>query len=265
MKKVYLLLFFFSLGVQVMSAQSEFRFILNKEGKIIAIPKMEHFEFNIPEFSYKSYTPASTRMIDDMLKAYEPASNSKLDERPMDMQILSGAYEPFYNEYAPMIRRVSPTAFDFREVEFFPLNENLTFAILGQQQTWPGLGGTTTVDARLVWANGPWQVDGGGFASRYYTPYNLSPKLVTGVNLHASLQATDWLKIHSWGQFAGYSGKEWSNPHMLMNPHFHHNSIGTALEFKLNENFGVGAGVQYDFNPMKNKWERQVILFPVFR
>lgn len=204
-------------------------------------------------------------MIDDMLKAYEPApTTTKLDERPMDMQVMSSAYMPFYNEYAPMLRRSSPMAFDFREVEFFPLNENLTFVVAGQQQTWPGLGGQTDISTALSWHSGPWQVTGGGFAGRYFTPFNSSPELVSGANLRASYQATDWLKINTWGQYAGYNSTERRNPHMIMSPYFYHNSIGTSLEFKVNENFGVGAGIQYDFNPMNRKWERQILVFPVF-
>lgn len=264
MKKLCLFLLFITWGLSSVSAQADFAFMLNKEGKIVALPKFTKFEFNIPELSYKSYTPSSTRMTDDLLKSYQPQETTNFDERPMDMQVLSGAYKPFYEEYAPMLRRVSPTAFDFREVEFIPLNENLAFAVTGQQQTWPGMGGITSVSPSLVWQSGPWQVDGGAFAARYFTPFNQSPELVLGANLHGSYQMTDWLKLHGWGQYAGYDSNERRNPHMLLSPYYNHNSIGGAFEFKLNEDFGVGAGLQYEFNPMRNKWERQILLFPVF-
>jgi hypothetical protein len=245
-------------------AQSDFTFMLNKEGKLIALPKRVHFDFNIPQAAYKSYTPATTRMIDEVLKNYAPVTNPKLDERPIDMQTSSQAYEPLYHPHAHMLRRVSPTAFDFHEVEYFPLNENFTFVVSGRQQTWPGLGGQTTVNTALNWQSGSWQIDGSGFAGRYFTPFNPSPEFVSGANIHTSFQATDWLKLNAWGQYAGYNSTERRNPHMLMSPFFYHNSFGTAVEFKLNENFGMGAGVQYDFNPMNRKWERQVLLFPVF-
>ena len=264
MKRICVFLLFLSLGVQILHAQSDFTFMLNKEGKLIALPKRINFNFNIPEASYKSYTPSTTRVINDLLSTYEPAVNPKLDERPMDMQVLSSAYAPFYNEYTPMLRRVSPTALDFNEVEFFPLNENLTFVVAGRQETWPGLGGQTIANAAIDWHSGPWTIGGGGFAGRYFTPFNQSPEFVGGVNLHTSFQANDWLKFNAWGQYAGYDSNERKNPHMLMNPYFYHNSIGTSVQIKLNDNFGVGAGVQYDFNPMIRKWERQVLVFPVF-
>ncbi len=69
---------------------------------------MRILSFNVPRLSYKSYTPASTRLIDEMLKAYQPMATLKMDERPMDMQIKSAAYMPFYFEYAPMLKRQSP-------------------------------------------------------------------------------------------------------------------------------------------------------------
>lgn len=263
MKKIFFFLFL-GMSWNVLLAQSEFFFMLNKEGKLIALPRKAHIELNIPAFSYKSYTPASTRMLDDLLRAYEPSDSPKLDERPMDMQVLSGAYKPFFNVYASMLRRVSPTAFDFKETEVFPINENLFFLIAGQQQTWFGAGGMTSVNPSLTWHSGNWEIGGGGFAARYYTPFNLSPEFVAGGNLYTAFQATDWLKMNVWGQYAGYNSNERKNPHLLLNPYFYHNSIGSSLEFKLNDNFGVGAGMQYEFNPMRNKWERQILLFPVF-
>lgn len=48
-------------GIQ---AQSDFSFILNKEGKIIVLPKNKTYELNIPKASYKTFTPAGTRDID---------------------------------------------------------------------------------------------------------------------------------------------------------------------------------------------------------
>ncbi|MDD4515526.1 hypothetical protein [Massilibacteroides sp.] len=264
MKRICFVLFFLLWGGLFLYAQSDFTFMLNKEGKIIALPKYVEFNFNIPEFSYKSYTPASTRMITEQLKTYEPGTTTKLDERPMDMQVMSGAYKPYYDEFALMKKRVSPTVFDFEEVEFFPLNENLMFSVAGQQQTWMGLGGQTSINPDLTWHSGPWEIGGGGYVARYFTPFNMSPGLVSGANTHASFQATDWLKVRAWGQYAGYANKEWSNPHMAMNPLFYHNNIGGALEFRLNKDLSIGAGMQYEFNPMKNKWERQFLLFPIF-
>lgn len=264
MTRIYVFLLFLFLTVHSSYGQSDFTFTLNKEGKLIALPKRVNFDFNIPEFSYKSYTPASNRIANELLKNYKPVVNPKLDERPMDMEIMSRAYFPFFNEYAPMLKRISPVAFDFREVEYFPLNENLSFVVSGTQASWPGLGGHTFINPALTWQSGPWQITGSGFAGRYFTPFNQSTDFFAGTNLHTSFQATDWMKFNAWGQYVGYNNKERKNPHLVMSPFFHHNSIGSSVEFKLNQNFSVGAGMQYEFNPIRNKWERQFLIFPVF-
>ena len=44
-------------GIQ---AQSDFSFILNKEGKIIVLPKNKTYELNIPKASYKTFTLRDT-------------------------------------------------------------------------------------------------------------------------------------------------------------------------------------------------------------
>lgn len=56
-------------GIQ---AQSDFSFILNKEGKIIVLPKNKTYELNIPKASYKTFTPAGTRDIDIKLREFTP-------------------------------------------------------------------------------------------------------------------------------------------------------------------------------------------------
>jgi len=156
-------------------------------------------------------------------------------------------------------------AFDFEEVEFIPLNENFMLSVSGWQRTWPGAGGITSINPGKTWHSGAWAIGGGGYAARYYTPFNISPEFVAGANLHASFQATDWLKLNAWGQYAHYYGNnEQNNPHMLMNPFFYHISIGSSFEIKLNKDFSVGAGMQYEYNPMRRNWDRQILIFPVF-
>ena len=60
----------------------------------------------------------------------------------MDMQVLSAAYRPFFNPFTPMLRRVSPMALDFQEASFTPISETTGLLTVGEQFTWPGVGGT---------------------------------------------------------------------------------------------------------------------------
>lgn len=248
-------------GVQ---AQSEFSFILNKEGKIVAIPKYKKYELNIPKFSYKTYIPSGTRDIDIKLRQFTPSLAADMGERPMDMQISSEAYRPFYNVFTPMLREVSPMALDFNETYVKPLNENFDFLANGTQYTWPGAGGLVTMSTVLSWHSGNWRAYGGAFGGKFYTPFNPQPQMFGGFNSQLEFQATDWLKIKGWGQYAFY-GKESENPHMLMNPYYRHTQVGGALEFKVTEDFGVGMGVNYEYNPVKRKMEPQYLIYPVIR
>ena len=47
---------------------------------------------------------------------------------------------------------------------------------------------------------------------------------------------------------------------MLMNPFYNHTNVGGAFEFKVNDSgFRVGVGVNYEYNPIRGKMERQFI------
>ena len=98
-------------------AQSGFDLILDKEGKIVALPKNKTYELQIPKVSYQTFTPRGSRDVDIKLRELAPVSQAEttLPEHPMDMRISSAAYQPFFNIYTPMIREVSPMALDFNE------------------------------------------------------------------------------------------------------------------------------------------------------
>lgn len=265
MKREYFLLVALWMCAFCGYAQSELDFILNKEGKMISIPKYKTFELKIPKFTLSSYTPSSTQIIDAKLREYHPGLFPTMDERPMDMQVLSGAYRPFFNVFTPMLRRVSPMALDFNETSVTPISETTAFVVNGSQFTWPGAGGLTTISPYLEWHKDKWTVAGGAFAGRYYTPFNPSPGLMGGVNALVSFEATDWMTIKTWGQYTQYGRDEKYNPHMLMNPYHKHTGVGGAFEFKLSENAGVGIGVNYEYNHMKRRMEPQYLVYPIFK
>ena len=116
-------------------AQNRLKFIMDKEGKLFAIPVETNYEIRIPEVSYKSYTPVSEQnrqaleryqdiyqkfsegTMNDIAFFSFPAGNQEAD-RPMNMNTLSEAYRPFFNPYTPMLRRVNPMALDYDEYYF---------------------------------------------------------------------------------------------------------------------------------------------------
>ena len=122
-----------------MQAQSDLTWIRTAEGRMVVVPKRAVFDLNLPKFAYRNFTPSDRQLIEAKLREFIPdlPTSSVFDqERPMDMIISSAAYQPFFNPYTPMLRRVSPMALDFHEVSVVPVSEQLAFITSGQQYTW---------------------------------------------------------------------------------------------------------------------------------
>ena len=221
-----------------LQAQSDLTWIRTKEGRMVAVPKRAVFDLNLPKFTYKSFTPSDRQLIEAKLREFIPdlpVQSAYEQERPMDMIISSAAYQPFFNPYTPMLRRVSPMALDFHEVSIIPVSEQ--------------------VDR--------FSLSGGAFGGRYFTPFNPSPQFMGGFNAMASYDVTDWMTVRGWGQYTFYDHNERNNPHMLMNPFYNHTNVGGAFEFKVNDSgFRVGVGVNYEYNPIRGKMERQFMFYP---
>lgn len=264
MKRGYFVIIVLMACVFYGHAQSAMDFVLNSEGKLTAIPKYKQFEFNIPEFSYKTYTPSFRTEMEKKLREFMPDFEPLMDERPMDMQVQSLAYRPFFNVFTPMIRRVSPMALDFQEFAFTPISETTGVLTTGEQFTWPGVGGLTRISSSLVWQQGRWALTGGAFAGRYFTPFNYSPDFMGGVNATVSFEVTDGLTLRGWGQYALYQRGERTNPHMLLNPYYNHTNVGGAFEVKVAEGFRVGVGVNYEYNPWNKRMDPQLLIYPAF-
>ncbi len=268
MKKAVLSLMLMALACPVF-AQSLFDLVEAGSGKVIFMPRKPTYDFQvrIPEVTYHAYTPSFTvKLMEEQLRDYMPAYTSvTLDDRPMDMQVRSAAYRPFYEEYALMLQSINPMAFDFRETSVVPLTPQLAFFTTGRQFTWPGAGGLTDIRSGLAWQLDRLTLSGSAFAGRFYTPFNVSPGYMGGVELDAYYQVTDWLGVRSWGQYSVYNDRERFNPHMLMNPSINHTGVGGAFEFYFNDKFGVGMGMNYEFNPWKRKLEPQYFAYPIFR
>ena len=264
MKRCIISTLIMAMGIVGAQAQSDFDLILDKEGKIIALPKNKTYELHIPKLSYKTFTPKGSRDVDIKLREFKAdISTPTLQEHPMDMHISSEAYQPFFNIYTQMIRDVSPMALDFNETYLTRMNDHIDILANGMQYTWPGAGGMTIFNTGVRWHNERWNVYGGGFGGRFFTPFNSSPGITTGVHVQAEYRATDWLRLKGWGQYVYYAD-EYNNPHMARNPFFYHSRVGGAFEFKVTDNFWIGAGFNYEHNPATRKMEPQFMVYPAF-
>lgn len=248
------------------SRKPSLQFIVNEEGKLSAVPAFhEPGEIYIPETSYKTYKPSDVRMekLSMEQKSFPSEYLPVLMERPMDMNVLSEAYKPFFNIYTPMLRRVSPMALDFDEYAIYPVGVNGAFMVNGRQFSWPAIGGTTTAEAAIAWTNERLTVSGGLFAGRYYSPYVSSPGFIGGININTRYEVNDWLALRGWGQYS-YSDKNGKDPFLQMNPLLNQTNLGGAVEFKVGDNAGFGIGVNFQRNNFNNRMERQYIFYPDF-
>lgn len=248
------------------NAQSEWTMRLNKEGKITFMPKKKSYRLEIPEFRYDAarFEQASSPEQEARLREFIPQLQPRFEDRPMDRQILSTAYRPFFEPYLPMLRRVSPMALDFNETVVAPVDQNFSLFVNGQQNTWPGAGGNTFLTGGIAWNEGRWSVATSAFGGRFFTPFNPSPGFMGGVTMDLRYEVTDWMAMRLWGQYANYKDNS-HNSFVLLNPSYQHTGVGGALEFKITEKFGVGMGVNYEYNPFRRKMDRQILVYPIFR
>lgn len=264
MKRGFILLISLFCLTQI-NAQSGYDFVLTREGIMFFPPTAKEYHLTIPKLNYNLYIPEYKPAIKPMAFEVGELPIHTVMDRPMDMQILSAAYSPFFNPYTPMLRRVSPMAFDFNEIEIIPLSEKFAAVASGWQYSWPGAGGLTLFSSGMTWRSGKWTATGSGFAGHFHTPFNLSPEYLVGANATIRYDINDRLAVRGWGQYTYYFDGEKDNPHLQMNPFFNHTSIGGAMEYKFNDNFGVGAGIDYRHNPRNGKFEPQYMFYPVFK
>lgn len=258
-------------------AQSTLKFIVDKEGKLFAIPSETNYEIKIPEATYKSYTSVSEqnrRLQEKYAEAYRQYTSfnrveyiftdySYLQEadRPANMNVLSEAYRPFFNPYTPMLWRINPMALDYDEWYIKPVAFNTAVLVNGRQETWPALGGINIASMAVSHRAGSFTVTTGGFAGRYYTPYTPHPSYWGGVNATARYELTDWMAMRAWGSYAFY-GDNKADPFMVANPWMNRTNVGGSMEFKVSDDFGFGIGVNYQHNHFNNRMEPQFMFYP---
>ena len=248
-----------------MTAQEDYVVSVHRNGELTLEPTsvVNMNARKMPEYFSRSYQPLRTFHIDSMLQHFTPELSTIPDERPLDRQIASSAYLPFFSAYTPMLRRISPMALDFNETSVVPISSNLSLLANGRQYTWPGAGGTTFIRPELSWTTGRLTLSGGLLAGRYYSPLNFHSNAFVGTSASASFQVNDKIDIRGWGQYVNY-GNDDKNPHLQLNPFFNHSDVGGAIELHRNENFGLGVGVDYQFNPIRRKWDRRTLVYPIF-
>lgn len=257
MRQVISLLFacFFAFSAQ---AQSDFTVLLDKEGKLVALPRIkDNYEIKIPESTYQEFTPTYKISADYKLRPFTPhILTSTTINRPMDMHVASTAYRPFFEIYTAMLQQINPMALDFHETYMKRLDEYMDIIATGFQISWPGAGGLTMMHSGLSWHNDKIRLTTSGFAGRYYTPFHPSPDLSMGVNLQMEYQANDRLQFISWGEYRHFDNAQ-MNPPFLFNPYSNQLNLGGAVKMKVSPNFSFGIGFNYNNSHLRNQLQPQ--------
>ncbi|MDR0537308.1 MAG: hypothetical protein LBH04_04575 [Tannerellaceae bacterium] len=262
MKRALLLIFLIT-GAINLCAQQDFTVFFDRSGKAIAIPKANKYDFNIPEYSLGKYAKLESSSVIDS-GAGDDALNP-VATLPVNVQILSSAYRPYFNPFMPLMKKSLPTAFDFREISVMQLNEKIALVTVGERETWPFLAGQTSFDAMLAWQHERLSIAGGAFISKFYTPFNLSPALSGGVNLDLKYELGNRVALRGWGKYTLYEGNERMNPYLYSLPIYNYSGVGAAVEYMFSESFGMGGGVEYQFNYHKGRMEPRPVIYPVFK
>ncbi|MDR2498884.1 MAG: hypothetical protein LBD28_05535 [Tannerellaceae bacterium] len=246
-------------------AQLPGELMFDKDGRPFSIPPFHDYNLKLEPSVGVAFTKADDQKPSPFIANQGVASSASLANLPINLHVLSSAYAPFFNPYMPMMARVSPTALDFSETEVMMLGDNMALLTYGRKSTWPLFGGQADLTTQLAWQHNNLTIAGGIFAGNYYTPLNLSPELMGGVALDARYQFSDKVAMRGWGRYTLYSGDGAMNPWVQQGAFFNHSSLGGALEYMFNENFGMGGGVEYRFNYFKGRLEPHPVVYPIFK
>ena len=256
MKRSVLLLLVYLIGFSLSSLAQDDLFLL---------PRKINYELIFPKRDYSEFIPTSDKTYQPTLNLPKPVLDlTPKTDLPANRQILSEAYSPLFDPFTPMHMRMSPMALDFDEYKVYPMGQGVSFVLHGTQQTFPGAGGHTFIQPSLRWKNEKFEVSGGAFAGRFQTPLYPHSDMMGGVNVQMGYQITDWMNIRTWGQYAAYDKQNTMNPFVIMNPMMNHTQVGGAMEFKITDDFGIGVGVNYEFNPMKRRLVPKRFVYPIF-
>ncbi len=258
-------------------AEERLCFVMDQKGKLFAIPTEQKYEWEIPKATYKSYIPLSeqSRLLQYKYIAYYQRFSEDISrdahsvallnvaesDRPANMHSLSKAYQPFFNPYTAMFRRMNPMALDYDELYLHPVSENTLFIANGIQETWPALGGMNILQTSLSHQIGNATITVGGFGGRYYTPYTNSPTLWGGINILLHYQVNDWMALKAWGSYAFY-GDNAADPFLMMNPLLNRTNVGGAVEIKVAEHLKLQFGMNYQYDHFNKRMNRQFLFSP---
>lgn len=194
---------------------------------------------------------------------FKPSLNltekSKIDTLDLKLPPLKVYYYPTIDTNP--INMHYPFANDYNLSAAYKLSDKAWLATNSNNITYPTLGVTRTVNARLGYDVTDWlSISGGTYVSKYSINNNQFNDI--GVNGALRLKATDNIRFNVYGQYSR-NGKQ-NGVGGPMSSMYQQSYYGGTVEFKFSDSFGIEAGMQRELNPFTGKWENRPIISPVF-
>lgn len=166
-------------------------------------------------------------------------------------------YPPQHDEFATSY----PFIYDYGLYTYRELSNKLYITSGSEQNTYPTMGTVRTVDGSLNYDLTSWLTVSGG---TYMSKYSLRGGLYRDVGASGAMRfyIGDRVRINTFGQYSVYgksNGVGYYESGMFPQTHY-----GGSLEFKVNDKFGVEAGVVRELDPFSGKWKDRRYVAPVF-
>lgn len=158
----------------------------------------------------------------------------------------------------------------YYQSEPYRFSNQLAFSAISRRETYIGIGNLQIVNPQLNYNPTEWmRLSGGVYGAKVNfdgRPYN-----DFGYNGSVKFVPFDAIRINLYGQYSASGGdnlKSMQNrgsvnagsPSMYMFPQ---TSFGGALEFKVNDKFGIEGGLMRQLNPFNGKWVNVPFISPV--
>lgn len=144
----------------------------------------------------------------------------------------------------------------------YPLGNNFSLNTQSYNKEYMHMGGIRNVGAQLKYQPTDWlSISGGPYVSQYMLYRQVNQNL--GFNGSLQIKLSDNVYINGYGQYSAYD----SNKNKVggpMSSMFNPTYYGGTMEFKINDNWGIEAGVIRELNPWTGKWENQPVIAPKY-
>ncbi len=193
-----------------------------------------------------------------------PALPAETRRDSLTLRVTPPEYVSYPWVIPPLGMTQDPFAWDYNRTDRFRLNSVSSIQTYTFRQSYPTLGNHIQAGASYIYApDSHWTFAGGLYATQYSMPSMMqSVYNDMGIQGSVSYRINERFTVKGFGQ---YSINGQSNAQRgLMTPMYPQSHYGGTMEFRINETWGVEAGMQREFDPIKMKWVNTPIFGPVY-